>query len=579
MAGITRITKRYLRRLFSGLHFLPTKKRNRKKLALVLAAAALGGFLAYLPQLGLSRQSRLTVWTEEAITAYSAGDFELTKQLIEAARKLDPEDRNLILMEARTALRLELPHTLELWQPLLTGSRATAEDLGMLASYLSDTGQYDELNRVLPLLIELNPTGVRARELYLESLVRSFQFDKVEQVARRWISEGATNWFIHKALCEALLLDSNPNKNREGYAHLENLATKSDENGIEAARLLTRVTADPAKKAIYIRQLERQSGLKPMDKIYIATWQYHVGGSISFKEADQRILEIINPTESDQLKFYISWLSEVERYDKVLIQLTHTEAQQDPLLNQIYFEALIRQNQPEEILDLTREPYVNSLALNEVYIRLYRARAFKALDQEKEFKEALEWAMVLSTEQEIRLLESELKRLGMQDALEVYYWRLMNNSQHASYAAPRLLNLIYEKRDEVDLVNALEMIDFEMVGENPSTRLFLAYLNLLYLPGRSLETMHEVENIVADFPGFVESYLILALGHHLYGRKESVDRFNVALPKTVPADRYRHLQVAYFAIDGDSQPPSELNLSKLLPREWALLTALKPQQS
>lgn len=565
--------RRFLRKLFAGFHLLPSSKRGRKKTALLLFSLITGLTLAYLPEMGLGTQKRVDKWSEEAIVAYTDGEFEEASSLVTAARKLDPENRLLVLMEARIALRLNQPDILDLWKPLIASAEVTADDLSELAWYLSETGMDDEVNRLLPIILERNAEGAKARELYLESLVRGYQYSQAEKIAKKWIAEGAKDWFVHKALADVLLRDPRKEKNDEGLSHLRKLSVQNDENGIEAIRYLISVAEDPTQKAALMEKLEAHPRLAVRDRFYLATWKYLETHSISFRDAAREVREIINPSRSEGQKQYLRWLAGVNAYDEILIELPRTEALADQTLNELYFEALLAERQPEEIIDATRELQIKTLALDEVSAQLYRARAFAALGQTVERDKALDWAMTLAKDEQVRLVEFTLRRMQLTDTLEVYFWRLLSQKDYASYAAPRILQLNYDQADEISLAKALELIDFETIGDHPGSRLFLAYLNLLYRPTRSLESIQVIEDIIASHPGLVESQLMLAFSYYLHGQARNVERFLGTLPQSAPTSDFRYLQIAFFVLHADELGNGEIDLSGFLPRERALVTA------
>lgn len=568
-----RAPRRLFRALSKGFNFLPASKRGKKRLLIILLSASLGLALAYLPETGLSTQKRVDKWSKEAIAAYTNGEFEDAKTLVTAARKLDPENRVLVLMEARIALRLDQPNILELWKPLIASAEVTVDDLSDLAWYLADVGNYDEVNRLLPIILDRDAEGAKARELYIDSLVRGYQYDQVEKLSKQWIEEGAKDWYVHKALVDVLLRDPREEKNDEGLAHLRKLSSQSDDVGIEAIRYLIAVTDDKSQKADLIERLETHARLALQDKLYLATWKYLEANTKPFKDAASEVRAIINPSQTEGQRQYLRWLAGIGRYDEILIELPRSEALLDEVLNELYFEALLAEDQPEEIIDATRDQQIKTLAFDEVKAQLYRARAFDAAGDTEGRDKALDWAMTLARDDQIRLVELTLRRLQLIDMLEQYFWRLLPQQTYASYAAPRILNLNYEQSDEISLSKALELIDFETIGERPGSRLFLAYLNLLYQPSRSTESVRVIEDVIANFPGLVESQLMLAFAYELYGQKNNVDRFLELLPESPPTSKYRYLQIAFFVLNVDTVGSDDLDLSDFLPRERALVNA------
>jgi hypothetical protein len=554
-------------------------KTLHKNLLIGGAGLILAGALLLYPAYRWSKSFRAGLLAERASQAYEVGNFQTAFDHAFSASLMAPDDLEIAILRARAALKLERRNPFALWEPILHEPAVTAAHLVELAERLDALGQPQQVNQVLPVLLARDPANERGRELYLQSLYRDFRFTTVERLAGRWIEEGTASWPIHSAFVEALFNYPTEEKRAQGLAHLHRLSERPDTLGLYALRrLLSLPHLDPEETRTCVGRLEAHPEAAPEDKVLVLGWRYFREGSIGFNEAHRGVLQLIDIEEPQDRKRYLTWLSNMQRFDLVLEKLELETAVRDGELYRLLLNAMIEAGRASEVVTLTIETTAE-LPLTETAVLVLRARALGALGQQEELNKALDLAVRLSTLDDFQELERELARLNRWRNLGELYWRLMENRMTQSFAAGKLIFSTYYLNDETGLIKALESIKVEQFAGDPNLQCFVSYLKLLYAPNERLEAAHALEDLIAQHPNLFDFRIVLSLAHLLAGRVEMVERLQPAIPPELPAEQLRYLRVAHHIVRHFAESPDDrraamagkIPFDDLLPRERALL--------
>ncbi|MFP4541772.1 MAG: hypothetical protein ACLFR7_09090 [Opitutales bacterium] len=562
-------------------HKQPHRVRQLILPALLLILFVVGFFL--VPKLPFDRESRAHRQINAGVQAFAEGDYAAAFEHARAARHIAPGLMRARLLEARAALRLEDPRALELWKPLLHDSEVVAEDIAGLAAFVASGGQPEEANRLLPLLLSKDPRSPQARELQLRALENDLRFASIENLARKWIEQGADDWFVHEAYVGALLRMPSEEKRQRAMEHLQRLAERRSDLGVRALRMLINLSQAPDQIQQLVARLESHPRAEASDQFTIVSWRYSSEGSISFNVANEQVRELLPLNTAQGRRQYLLWLVRMNRYDRFLSEITAEEGLADAEMARRYLLALVEDGQAEAVLDLTSDFKREQLPLPEAEADLFRARAHASRGQIEARDEALGWAATLADGASASRVEEELSRLRQWETLEYFHRRLLAQAETATLGAQRLLRTTYSRGDEVNLMRALDEVRFDHFREAPEAALLLAYLNLLYKPDRVLRSIEVLEDLVVAYPNIFEFRIVLALAYRLRGHDEVIARFEPALPLSPPQGRDPHLQVAhYIALAGPDGPYADpagprayLDLNRLLPRERAVVEALR----
>ena len=551
--------------------------RVKNLLILGLGLVVAGGLLLY-PAYRWSKTLRADMLADKARQAYDVGNFQIAFDHANSAALMNPDNVELGILRGKAGLKLDRRNPFPLWKDLLRAPEVTVDDLIELVNRLDEYRLYTEVNLVLPVLLEKDPTNLRGRELYLASLYREYRFAVVDRLAAKWLEEGADSWTIHSAYIEALLNYPSADKREEGMAHLRRLTERKDEVGLYAIRRILQMKLEPDAMRTYIERLENHSEAAPEDKILTLGWRYFREGSIGFNEAHRAVKKLIDLEDETERKRYFTWLSNMQKFDLLLEQLEEDVAMRDAELYRLFLNAMIEAGKASEVVELTLDTSAE-LPLSESSMLIIRSRALAAVGNMEELGKALDLAVRLSTLDDFPELERELARLQRWDNLGELYWRLMENRMTRMFAAGKLIFSTYYLNDETGLIKALGAIDITQFESDPKLQNFIAYLKLIYEPKSYLESAHVLEDLIAKHPNLYDFRIMLALCHTLQGNPEMTTRLLPMIPKELPSQQFRYLKVAHHIIthlgqDAESSRADmvgKIPFDDLLPRERALL--------
>jgi len=552
------------------------KTLTKNLLVAALGLLAIAALLAY-PAYRWSKSVRAEMLAEKAEQAYANENFQIAFDHAYSARLMDPDNYEIAILGARAALKLPRRNPFALWEPIMDRPEIRSEHLVELAERLVELRQFSQVDLVLPVLLEKDPDNERGHELYLESVLRDYRFALAERLAQRWIEAGTESWIIHNGYAEALLNYPAAEKREQGFDHLRSLVDRDDELGLRAIRRLLALNPGPEETRDLITRLEAHPLAEEKDRMLALGWRYFREGSLTFEEAHQGVLELLDLESEEDRKEYFTWLSNMRRYELLLEELEMDEATQDGDLYRLALGAMIQSGDAGKVVQLTLDP--SGLPISEAAVLILRARALAAIGDQEELDKTLDLAVRLSTLDDFSELESELARLKRWDNLGELYWRLMENRMTQRVAAGKLIFSTYYLKDETGLIEALETIELDQFEGDPNLQNFVAYLKLLYEPKSRLDAAHELEDLMAQHPNLYDFRIVLSLAHLLAGNTRMVERLAPAIPETLPAQQMRFLKVAHHVVTHYADDPEAartamadaLPFEDLLPRERSLL--------
>jgi hypothetical protein len=283
---------------------------------------------------------------------------------------------------------------------------------------------------------------------------------------------------------------------------------------------------------------------------------------------DQLLKEPETPERANALSFLLA----AGKAGLLLERLTLDQARGSRSLITAYLEACLSVGKANEVLEVTADLPRDTLSPSAGLV--LRARAFARISDRESMRESLGKAIELAADDDLALLERNIRETKDKSLLLDYFERLADHPTAGPLARASAASTAYEIGDEERMDRHLSSVDPLALRPMPDLQRRILYL-LLVRNVRSTETLRLSENYYAMAGGTQPAALLLAFANARIGRPDiartltdGIAAHDVKLPEEA---------VMFYYTCGRSVPPlPEFVGGNLLSFERDLISARLP---
>lgn len=557
----------------------PTSRKKWYVILAVLAVLLTAGAWLARPVYHAYKHWRALQLVQASEQALLAKDFSAAQDKAGAAVRLWPDDVRTLRQEARVLLNLNPADSLSYWM----GTWKISRDLADLRQAIEITIVLQNFPLALSLFEDLKKSAPDdPATWFLEGKIRLSQSQTPEALAdfKKVLASGHAPPEAHLFYARAAELSGDPLERAAGLQHLQALAQRTDELGLQALRALATYPGQPVENIAPLADLLQQHPLATREDKLTAL---QLRGLLPNADLDALIKaarDLFPGNTDDSLATVGAWLIKQNKNEEVLKLISQDSALKRNDLFLIRAGAMAGLGQWDALDTLLQHP---NLPIPKELQQLFVARTLSALHRGPAAD--LAWKSILNAvaDQPNKLLDvaQYAVKIGLDDIALPAFQQLTNNPTQRRTAYNELVMLQHRAHDTPALRQTLEAMA-HYYPDDVMVRDDLLYIGFLQ-GDAGPEKIAAARDIQAKNPSYLSFRMTLALG--LLEAKQPADALAVladVAPSTWPLP-YAHdqgndwnaLYAALLRANGQADQANKIeaaiNPTELLPEESNLL--------
>jgi hypothetical protein len=492
-----------------GVEYDETYPRKRRYIILaVLAVLLVVGALAARPAYHAFKHWRALQLVQASEQALQAKDLASAQEKAGAAMRLWPDDGRILRQEAKVLLIGNPADSLPYWIAVWKVSHDPA-DLRQVVDLAIATQNFPTAFEYYTDLQKLDPNNPAT--WFLEGKIRLSQNQIPEALAdfKKVLATGSAPSDAHLYYASAAELSSDPAERAAGLEHLQSLAHRTDDLGLQALRALATYPGQPPENIEPLADMLQQHPLATRDDKLLALKLRSLLPNADEDSAIKAARDLFPGNDNDALAAVGAWLITQNKNSAVLKLIDEESALKREDLFLIRAGAMAGLGQWDALEKLLQRP---NLPMPKELQLLFEARTETALGHGPAADLAWESIRNAVADQPAKLLDvaQYAVKLGLDDVARPALKQLTSDPQYRRAAYNELVMLEHRAHDTAALRQTLEdMAHFypnDPVVENDL--LYIGFLRGETGPDK-IAAARDIQN---KNPGYLSFRITLALG-------------------------------------------------------------------